>query len=79
MGSQLYQTRYLSGRHREPLLAALQGAIIIPSAFRWYRPLRRTQPPANGFEPSGFTLCRRSKEPHPNEILEPEGTKNLVG
>jgi hypothetical protein len=41
------------GRHRSPLLAPLRGAIVIPLLSRWYRPLSRTQPPANGFDPSG--------------------------
>jgi len=40
------------------LLAPLQGAGVIPFVFRWYRPPVRAQPPANGFEPSGFMSNR---------------------
>ena len=53
------------GRHRLPLLAPLRGAIVIPLVSRWYRPLSRTQPPANGFEPSGFASDRCSKRSAP--------------
>jgi hypothetical protein len=55
----------IGGRHRLPLLAPLRGAIVIPLVSRWYRPLSRTQPPANGFEPSGFASDRCSKRSAP--------------
>jgi hypothetical protein len=58
----------IGGRHRLPLLAPLRGAIVIPFVSRWYRPLSRAQPPANGFEPSGFAFDRCSKRSAPLRI-----------
>ena len=50
------------------MLAPLRGAIVITFVSRWYRPLSRTQPPANGFEPSGFAFDRCSKRSAPNSF-----------
>jgi hypothetical protein len=62
-----------------PLLAPLRGAIVIPFVSRWYRPLSRTQPPANGFEPSGFAFDRCSKRSAPfDDALLPSTHVNRI-
>jgi hypothetical protein len=65
---QMIMKAEIGGRHRLPLLAPLRGAIVIPLVSRWYRPLSRTQPPANGFEPSGFAFDRCSKRSAPQVL-----------